>query len=67
MGEVGVDSLTEGPSPTVIASAGERWGEGGRPASTVSQWKGSCTLLVVLSSRESSDEGEYLLFVGEGG
>lgn len=57
-GEAGVDNPAGGRSLTVAASAGEYWGEGGRPASTVSQWKGSpYTLLVVLSSAEKSDAG----------
>ena len=63
-GEVKVGTLTERPSPA--ASVGERWGVGGRPASIVSQWKGSSYILLVVLSGENSDEGEYLLFVGEG-
>lgn len=53
-----VDNLTDSGSSTAIVGAGERRGEGGRPARIVSQWKGSSyILLVVLSSSENSDPG----------
>jgi hypothetical protein len=71
---VKVDNPTDEHSPIVTASTGDRWGEGGRSASTVSQWKGSSYILLVVLSKENPEAGlavwdevgEYLPFVGEG-
>ena len=60
-GAVGADGLAGRCSLTVVGSTGERWGEGGKPASTVSQWKGLWyILLVALSSREKLDPGLFV-------
>ena len=68
-----VANPTDRPSPTVTASAGDRKGEGGRSASTVSQWKGSSYILLVVLSKENPEAGlavwdelgEYLPLAGE--